>query len=317
MANYTLFDLAILDRADEYTGLIDDVTYVAPEFSTFSAHKRPGTWYKVVKQTSLPQVYFRSANQGISASKSTFKSEIKQMFFLDCRLQLDEMIMEADPREIGGLWQETAKAAIRSASIAIGQQVYYGTGASVNGFPGVRSQLSYTYSVGTGPNTTSAYLLNVDPQIGCRFDVGQNGEFAISQPLRQQVNDAQGNSYFAYVGNLHSWIGFNVMSNMSCFAVTGISSTSSANYLTDKAVAQLTAGIPIPRRKPIICFINRLAEMTLQLSRSTINIGISASPLASYQPASSAGTPAFSPAPDRVNGFPIVLTDSILNTETN
>ena len=54
MATQSLYDLAILDRADEFTGLIEDVTTLAPEFSTFYAHKRPGTWYKTVKRTTLP-----------------------------------------------------------------------------------------------------------------------------------------------------------------------------------------------------------------------------------------------------------------------
>ncbi len=44
MANITLYDLAILDRADSYTGLIEDVTTLAPEFRTIGTHERPCTW---------------------------------------------------------------------------------------------------------------------------------------------------------------------------------------------------------------------------------------------------------------------------------
>ncbi len=45
--------------------------------------------------------------------------------------------------------------------------------------------------------------------------------------------------------------------------------------------------------------------------------GTTSGNLASYQSAGADGRPAFSPKPDQLGGYPITLTDSILNTETN
>jgi hypothetical protein len=321
MATQSLYDLAVLDRADEYTGLIEDVTTLAPEFEVFAAHKRPGTWYKTVKRTTLPTVQFRAINGGVPTSKSTFKSSVKEMFFLDARINMDEAVWEADTAHLGSLWQLEAAGAMRAAAILIGQQTWYGTSADSNGFAGVRNQLTYTVSLQSTTSTTTAYLLWMDEKEGCRYDVGMDGQFAISPPFRQQVTDpvTATSSYFAYVGNLKAWIGFNVMSNLSCWGIVGIqNSTNTAYWMNDNVAAQLLAKIPVARRNNLRWFMNRTGEGSLQRSRSTINLGLpSGSVLGSYQPADAAGRPAFSPLPNSCLGYPITLTDSILDTDSS
>ena len=318
MANTSLYDLAVLHRADAFTGLIEDVTTLAPEFSTFGAVKRDGTWYEVASRTVLPTAQFRYANQGVATSKSTYKKQVKEMFNMDVQLQMDESIWRADPANVGSLWQLEAAGAMRSAGILLGQQTWYGTSADAKGFTGVRSQLSYSVGAGGTTNTTSGYLVWMDEKEGCRYDVGQGGQFAISAPRLQQVLDGSSNPYMAYVGNLQAWVGFNIGSNLSAYAVTGIEPSSVTNWLNDDDVSRLIAKIPVARRSNLRMFLNRTAESTLQRSRSTINIGVMASsPTASYQPAGADGRPAFSPLPNQTNGYPITLTDSILDTETN
>jgi hypothetical protein len=39
--------------------------------------------------------------------------------------------------------------------------------------------------------------------------------------------------------------------------------------------------------------------------------------IAQYQPGGSTGAPAYAPLPESLAGYPITITDSILNTETN
>ncbi len=319
MANTTLLDLAALNRTDEYTGLVEDVTTLAPEFDTFSAHSRSGTWYEVVRRIALPAAQFRIANAGVTTSKSTYKKDVKEMFYVDTQLQVDEAIWKADPGNVGSIWQLEAAGAMRAASILIGQQTYYGTSADANGFAGIRSQLAYTVAAGGTTNSTSAYLCRMDAREGCRYDVGMDGQFAITAPMRQQVQDpvTSGRTFFAYVGNLNAWIGYSQISNLSSWAVTGITTTQ-AQWLSDSLGAQILARIPAMRRNNLRWFLNRTSQSVLQRSRSTINIGIlSSNPTASYQAAGANGQPAFSPLPDQLAGYPITLTDSILDTETN
>lgn len=321
MANTSLFDLAVLHRADPFTGLIEDVTTLAPEFSTFGAVKREGTWYEVASRTVLPTAQFRYVNQGVATSKSTYKKQMKEMFNMDVQLQMDEAVWKADPASVGSLWQLEAAGAMRAAGILIGQQTWYGTSADAKGFTGVRNQLAYTVALqsgGNNTNTTSAYLVWMDDKEGARFDVGEGGNFAISAPRLQQVLDGSSNPFMAFVGNLQAWLGFNIGSAYSAWSMSAIEPSTSANWCNDSSASQLIAKIPVARRNNLRWFMNRTAESTLQRGRSTVNIGIpSGSVLASYQASGADGRPAFSPLPNQMCGYPITLTDSILDTETN
>jgi len=108
-----------------------------------------------------------------------------------------------------------------------------------------------------------------------------------------------------------------VMSNLSAWAVTGVTATA-GQWFTDDQAAQLLAKIPAARRSNLRWFINRTAESSLQRSRSTINPGITTYQAAfAMQPSDAGGRPAFAPLPNSCLGYPITLTDSLLNTETN
>jgi hypothetical protein len=76
---------------------------------------------------------------------------------------------------------------------------------------------------------------------------------------------------------------------------------------------QLYANIPAARRNNLRWYLNRTSESILQQNRSAV---IATTGLV-YQAADAGGRPAFSPQPSMLNGWPITVTDSILNTETN
>ena len=117
--------------------------------------------------------------------------------------------------------------------------------------------------------------------------------------------------------SLKAWVGLNVLSNLSAWAVTGVTTTST-QWLTDDRASQLLAKIPVARRNNLRWFINRTTQSVLNRSRTTINPGITTYSAAySMQPADAHGRPAFAPLPETCLGYPITLTDSVLNTETN
>ena len=323
MPNLSLYDLAVLQRNDRYTGLIEDVTTLPKEWDTIAAVPRDGTWYKTVRRVSLPTAQFRIPNQGVNTSKSTYKNENKEMLFIDTQLLVDEAVWDADDDSVGAVWQLESAGALQSAGILIGQQTYYGVAADANGFAGLRTQLAAVAKAGGTTNTTSAYLMWEDEKEGIRYDVGRNGSFAISAPFRQQVADPNnsGKTFFAYVGNLKGYVGLFVGSSLSAWACTGITTTLTSpgtNGLTDALAMQLYANIPYMRRNKLRWYMNRTAEAILQQNRAAVSAGITTYQGPSvFQPAGTDGRPAYSPLPTMLNGWPIVVTDSILNTETN
>ncbi len=310
--NITLFDLITLQRNDILTGLVEDVTTYAPEFAQIPIVTRPGHYYEIVKRTALPTAAFRTVNNGTTASKSAYKKEVKEMFFLDSPINMDEAALKADDKSSGDIWMHESQGVLQASLITLGTQVWYGTSADANGFAGVRAQLAGSGSAGGGTNSTSAYLLWLN-QWGCRFDVGENGQIALPPPMRQQISAASPGSgtLFAWVSNLSCWVGFSVMSNFSTWAVTGITPHVTSNAfdqaLTDAGAAQLISNIPLVRRQGLTWFMNRTSYFLLQQSRTAINL----------QVAGSTGQPAWSPPPNLLEGYPIVVTDSIVNTENN
>ena len=73
MSMLTLFDLVTLQRNDPFTGLVEDVTTFAPEFSTVPVVARAGTTYDIVSRTALPTAAFRRINDGVTLRQVRLK----------------------------------------------------------------------------------------------------------------------------------------------------------------------------------------------------------------------------------------------------
>lgn len=302
MSNLTLLDLAARSGSDALVGLIEDVTTSAPEFRQVLARPMPGTTYKLTRRTALPTAAFRDANpDSVASTKSTYVQDLKQMYFLDCQLEVDEAIVKGDDRQIGDILADEAAGALEAAFNLLGSQFYYGTAADAKGFAGLASQLSVdtVYAGGTS-NTTSAYLVDISLQ-GVHFVVGRDGEIAMPDWMVQKV--AAGN--MAHVSNISSYIGLNVGHSNAVYRVRGINAS---NKLTDALGALLLSKIPsrISGKGTLRWFMNRTAAYTLQLSRSAVG----------QVDGGARGLPAFAPMPTELQGIPIVLTDSLVNTET-
>src|SRR6266700_1846816 len=99
----SLYDLYTLQRNDVLTGLVEDVTTYAPEFASIPVESRPGTTYNIVKRTGLPTAGFRRVNDGVTAGKSVFKKEIKEMFFLDASINVDEAVVKGQDGTAGDI----------------------------------------------------------------------------------------------------------------------------------------------------------------------------------------------------------------------
>lgn len=325
MAMLTMFDLLALQRDDVLTGLVEDVTTYAPEFSRIPVVKRPGTWYEIVRRTALGAAAFRQVNNGASPIKSAYKKEVKEMFFVDVPINVDEAILKGDDKSTGDAWTHESQGALQAALILIGAQTFYGTSNDANGFAGVRAQCAGSVGAGGTTTSTSAYLLWLNGVWGCHYDVGQNGEVALPPPIRQQISAPSPGSgtLFAWVSNLSCWIGFNVISANSTngggatWAVTGITTHQTSNVydqaLTDRIAAQLISNIPLVRRQGLCWFLNRTSYFLLQQSRSTFNPTTGGM----FIPGGEGGRPGWAPPPNLLEGYPLVVTDSITNTESN
>ena len=118
--------------------------------------------------------------------QSAFKKQLKEMFFLDTIINVDEAIYKGEDRSTGDILLHEAQGALQSSIITIGAQIYYGTANSTYGFGGLRSQLSGTVAAGGSTSSTSAYLLWFN-EWGVSLDVGKDGDIAMKPWTMQQV----------------------------------------------------------------------------------------------------------------------------------
>jgi hypothetical protein len=303
----TLLDIANRSGSDALVGLIEDVTTYAPEFSVIPAVTRKGTTYRVTRRTGLPTAAFRSVNESGTIGKSTWKQEVKEMYFLDCPLQVDEAVVQADDGSAGDFLTQEARGALEASTIALGSQMYYGVSADAKGFVGLEAQSVGKWPTGGTTSSTSAYLVWLNEQ-GVRFVVGQDGRLALPAWTRQAIISGTSQK-FGWVTNLSGYIGLMVGSAAAVWRVSGITA---AAPLTDARGNGLLSKVPLNRRNGLRWFMNRTAKYTLDKSRSTLG----------YVAATSGGSPTQSLGPmwvsnDTLAGVPITVTDSLVDTETN
>jgi hypothetical protein len=317
MANTSLYTLAQTNGSDVYTGIVEDYVLYTPEYWIIPAVAHAGTSFQVAVRTGLPNAQFRLANQALTGSSSTYKQLVHQMSFIDCPIVVDEMVYNGSDQTAGDLIYNEAQGALQSVAYKIANQFYYGAvNDGSNGFVGIRSQLLPTGSTitaitasNTNPSTT-VYGLWLNPQ-GASFAVGKMGAIDIKPITRQWITTGTSNAsnaapagYWGLTTNVSAYVGAVVNSEYSVFGCTGV--TQAAPF-TDKLGIQLVATVPLMRRNGFTWFMNRLAYSTLQQSRTSIT----------YQPAGPTGTPAVAPPPIKCEGYDIVITDAISNTENN
>ena len=311
MANLNLLDIAARNGGDALVGLVEDVTTYAPEWGIIPAVPRPGTTYNVLRRTSLPTGGFRNVGSANTTVASRYTQEVKQMFYWDTPLQVDEALLQADKAAAGDLLAQEAAGGLQGTSIALGTQVYYGDTASgdAKGFIGLQKQSVGKLPTGGTTNTTSAYLVWLNPQ-GVSFAVGNDGAMIMPPWTRTIITPTSTTQKTVWATNLSFWIGLQVGSAASVWRVSGIADASTYG-LSDARVGALLAQVPLNRRQGLRLFMNRTAAYTLQKARATLSY------VADGGRKLINDSGAFFGMPSESNGIPITVTDSILNTETN
>ena len=307
----TLLDITKRNNADAAVGLIEEVNTVAPELMELKGRPINGTTYTAKKRSALPtKPAFRNANEGSDVVSSTYDSSLSQCYFIDAPLVVDEAVVQAGQGEGNSQSQilaDESTGVLAQKLISVGDQFYRGTNADAKGFPGMLSLYDSANcevdATGSG-STSSAYLIWNDLQ-GVHWIFGNNSGLNINQWSRQLVTDASGKKYFAWVNNVSGYVGLGFGHTRSIVRIKKIKNNS-GNYLTDALVAEALTKMPIfIRRSPNLrLLMNSTAELTLRKSRSTV-VG-SKTDSAILQFASTA---------TESNGVPIILTDSLPQTE--
>lgn len=342
MANalVTLLDVSKRKGNDQVVGLLEDTLTYAPELGAIMGRPINGTQYKTAHR-SLPTVSFRKANDGSDTVKSTYRQDLKECALIDAQIQLDKAVADAEGSvsntpegTIEDLKFNEAQGVLMGTYITVGAQMYYGTSNDANGFAGISALTSSLNAaknanpvvVGAGGTTasiqSSAYLIWENIQ-GAHFIFGNNSGFNMLPEWRiQQVLGNNSKPMTAYVNNLQGWVGFAVNHPLSVARIANINKGTDSKPLTDAIVAQALSYLPLQMRAEYNANLNGAGPSKFGPGLKLLMNGITAYGLQASRTATTDaagginGAQAYPKLPTESNGIPIILTDSIVNTES-
>ena len=254
--------------------------------------------YRTVVRTGLPATGFRDANEGVEASLSTFESRTCQCCILAARVEVDQAIADAYVDGPSAYQALEAVGVMEAAYRKAGFQFYYGTDADGKGFPGLIASYdadNRTVDAGATAAKTSVWFVKFGER-DVQFVFGENTPLLVSDWRVESLADADGKKFPGYVTDLTTWIGLQFVNKNSAVRVKNIGTANGTTFNDDRAFEAL-AKFPVGVT-PDVCFMSRRTLEQLRKSRTNVT--------------SPTGVPTL---PDSVAGIPIVITDSIVNTE--
>lgn len=300
MAVTTLLDIAKANGSDALVGLIEEVVKPHPEVMLLPMRGIKGLNYRTLVRTALPTVGFRSANEGVTPTKSTFENRLIEAFILNPRWECDKAVADCYEDGAAAYIAIEANGIMQASMNWIASQFYYGVSNDAKGFPGILSAVDSTMVVDAGGTTdnvsTSVWAVRFGPQ-ACQWVLGNGGELRLDDVMTARVTDGSGNPYTAYVQELLMRIGLQVGSTYSVARMKKVT-TDSGKGVTDAKISELLSKFPVGYR-PDALLMSRRSLMQLQQSRTATT---------------PTGAPA--PVPTESFGVPIFPTDAILDTET-
>ena len=293
----TLLDMVKFQGNDAVVGLIEEVISKVPELALLPARGIPGQSYKTLARVTLPSVGFRSANEGSSESKSGYEERSVETFPLNPSWKCDKMVADIHPDGAEAYIATEGAGMTKAAAMAVCKQMYYGRANDAKGFQGlanfVDSGMVVDATGSTANGATSVWAVKWGLQ-DVSLCFGANGNLDLSDVRIGDAYDANNKRYTAYIQELASWVGLSVLSKWSVGRICNLT-VQSGKGLTDTLLSQLLEKFP---EDPDCFIMTRQSRGQLQRSRTATN-----------------ATGQEAPRPKDYEGIPIVVSESLVNTE--
>lgn len=311
----TLLDIAKLNGNDALVGLVEENLQYSPEAQMFPARTIRGTNYRTVLRTGFPTTGFRSANDGVDPSKSTFRNALVEAYIFGGRIEVDKAVADAHEDGAEAYQALEASGVMQSALRKLGSQVWYGTANDGKGFPGLKDFTKFgtetdygdalTIDAGgtTAGTASSVYAVKFGPQ-DVQMVVGREGVIDLPDFRVGDIKGANDKALTGFISELTAWVGLQCFNQNSVRRIANLTADSGKG-LTDVLLAALMETYPVGIR-PDAIFMSRRSRSQLQASRTVVLHGVGTT-----RP----DQPAIAPLPTSYEGIPIIATDSILNTD--
>lgn len=299
----TMLDIAKINGSDAVVGLIEENLNLAPEVSLFPARTINGTSFKTLHRTALPSTQFRNANEGVETTKSAYANKLVECFFLDGKMEIDVAVAQADEQGVAHAQMIEADGHMQAAIQHLGKQVWYGSSNDAKGFPGAQALVDSSYVLDAGGTTagtgSSVYGVRVGEKHGTMI-FGRDTVLSLGE-WRQQRITRNSKELDAWVNAIQGWVGFQWVNKDSICRLKD-ATADSGKTVTDAKLAELLSQL---KWVPDYWFMSRRSRYQLQVSRTPTS-----------NTSGESSTRPIAPLPTESNGIPIIVTDSLLNTET-
>lgn len=282
-------------------GVISEVSDQAPEVAQFPIFAlTSGLTYLTQFLVELPTTGFRKLGNGIAASKGRYETREFKCYLFSGRAEAEKAAGAADSGGIEAVEARAVTGTMLSAMMELGSQIFYGVTNEADGFPGLKAFTpfggAYTLNAtGTTDNTASSVIGvkfgdDYARLINAKGDPYKLGEFRDQDITGQNSLPVPGR-----VADLEGWIGLQ-LAHKACVVRICNLTAQTGKGLTDAlggaALDLLPTGI-----KPDVWFMSKRSRTQLRTSRSTPE---------NVYPA----------MPNELDGIPIIVTDSLLNTDS-
>lgn len=315
MANATLLDVAAAKNTDQVVGLIEENLIYAPEFNVLPFRTVKGTSFDTFKRTGFPTVGFRSANGGITPSKSTLTRGQVACAILGGVIQFDRAVGMAYEQGMAAFEMLEADGVMKAALQTFGRQMFYGISNDAKGFPGMKAftpKANAATCLSSGGSDADVQTSVYAVCFGEKFAQGILGQDSVIDlpPFRDEnFLDADSKVVPGRVSELNGWVGL-ALNHADCVKrLCNVGQdTETGDTLTDSKLADLLDLFPVGM-VPNAIFMSRRSRKQLQKSRTVTLMGQGKGQGARPDQSNIA------PIPTEYDGIPIIATDSILNTD--
>lgn len=308
----TILDILKANSADIMAPLVDEIGRLCPEITgqsirgvsvpTMGAAKTiTGVSYEILVRTELPSVAFRNANEGTDPTKSQHTLRTVECFSATPKWGVDQVVSDRSKEGLAVLMAREAKAHVQALMQHCCKQFYTGTTNDAKGFTGLKAQYNSADmtvdATGTGSALTSVWGVKFGPEF-VQWVYGNNGNFNVKDIRIGDLEDASGKNYTAFIQELICHIGLQMGNKYGVGRIKNLHASDNNKTLDDDMLADLLSKAPAGYE--FDCFLmSRRSLKQLRASRTATN---------------TTGAPA--PFPTEAHGVPIVVTDSILETDS-
>lgn len=313
MPNITMLDIQRKNGAPQRDSqIVDQVAFAAPVVTQIPAAVVKGTTYSYRRRKNAPKVGARPANAGVNVYKTDYEEKNDQCFIYNGRIEIDEMVANADAEGPGAYLKDEAESHTQGLMCSLEQSFFYGKAIAPYGMTGLVDTIGDYMTISADPDVNktgkgaeggaSVWAIVNDAKM-LRMIFGNSKAISFGPVRRGDATDKNGKEFTALKQDIGVWVG---LSQRNEYAVARLINVSDDTGLTDSMLAGLLECFPTGY-VPTMLVMNRHARSLLQKSRST----------ALVYPKMKGGTQvAYASLPTEYEGIPIVVTDALLNDET-